>query len=102
MGTTQIGVAIFMVGVTIAIMLWFRSSQVAASSRRMMGMMIRIGLNPGAAAFGDTATTTIRKEALRRCGGCPREDLCDRWLAGKIEGGNTFCPNAQVFGILAN
>ena len=101
MGPTQIGVAIFMVAVTIAIMLWFQSSQAAATVRRMTGMMTRIGLDPGAAPLADPATMAIREEARRRCAGCPREDLCDRWLAGEIEGGNSFCPNAQSFRMLA-
>ena len=93
MGPTQISVAIFMVGVTIAIIVWFRSSQAAASAERMLAMMTRVGLDPGT-AMGSTA---IGKDVRRRCMGCPREDLCDRWLAGNIEGGNSFCPNAQIF-----
>ncbi len=101
MGPTEISVAIFMVAVAIAIFMWFQSSQAAASAQRMTGMMMRIGLDPGIAAFGDPATLAIGKEVRRRCGGCPREDLCDRWLAGKVEGGNSFCPNAQAFGTLA-
>ncbi len=101
LGPTQIGVAIVMVAATIAIMLWFQSSQAAASARRMMGMMMRVGLDSGTATLDDPATMALRKEALRRCRGCPREDLCDRWLAGQIEGGNSFCPNAQTFGMLA-
>ena len=101
MGSTQIGVAILMVGVAIAIFVWFQSSQAAAAAGRMMGMMTRVGLNPGAAAFGDPRSMVIRKEARRRCRGCPREDHCDRWLAGNIEGGNSFCPNAQTFDMLA-
>ncbi len=100
MGPTQIGLAIFMVGVTLALIVWFRSSQAAASGRRMMGMMTRVGLDPGAAMFGDPRLVAIRNEARRRCLRCPREDLCDRWLAGKIEGGNSFCANAQIFPIL--
>jgi hypothetical protein len=101
MGPTQIAAAIAMVGVTVAIIVWFQSSQAAASARRMMGMMTRVGLDPGAATIGDPRAMAIRKEVRRRCGGCPREDLCDRWLAGEVKGGNTFCPNAQAFQILA-
>ena len=41
------------------------------------------------------------KTAQRRCRRCPREDLCDRWLAGEAPGSNAFCPNAQTFRILA-
>ena len=100
MGPTQISVAIIMVGVAVAIIVWFQSSQAAASGRRMMGMMMRVGLDPETATLGDLRTMAIRKEARRRCRRCPREDLCDRWLAGEIKGGNTFCPNAQTFRIL--
>ncbi len=100
MGPTQISVAIIMVGVAVAIIVWLQSSQAAASARRMMGMMTRVGLDPGTATRGDPRTMAIRKEARRRCRRCPREDLCDRWLAGKVDGGNTFCPNAQTFRIL--
>lgn len=100
MGPTQISVAIIMVSVTIAIMFWFRSSQAAASARRMMAMMKRIGLDPETAMLGGPRTMAIRQEARRRCRSCPREDLCDRWLAGEVEGGNAFCPNAQTFRLL--
>ncbi len=100
MGPAQISVAIIMVSVAVAIIVWFRSSQAAASAKRMMGMMTRVGLDPGTAALGDPRTMAIRKEARRRCRRCPREDLCDRWLAGKVKGSNTFCPNAQTFRIL--
>ncbi len=102
MGPTQIGVAIAMVGVTIAIMLWFQSSQAAASARRMMGMMTRVGLDPGTAMLGDPRSLALGKEVRRRCLSCPREDLCDRWIAGKIEGSNSFCANAPTFDILAS
>ena len=100
MGPTQISFAIIMVGVAVAIIVWLQSSQAAASARRMMGMMTRVGLAPGTAALDDPRTMAIRKEARRRCRRCPREGLCDRWLAGKVKGDNTFCPNAQTFRIL--
>ncbi len=100
MGPTQISVAIIMVGVAVAIIVWLQSSQAAASARRMMGMMTRVGLDPGTATLVDPRTMAIRQEARRRCMRCPREDLCDRWLAGKVKGDNTFCPNAQAFRIL--
>ncbi len=97
MGPTQISAAIIMVGVAVVIIMWFQSSQAAASARRMMGMMTRVGLDPGTATLGDSQTQAIRKEVRRRCRRCPREGLCDRWLAGKVQGSNTFCPNAQTF-----
>ncbi len=97
MGPTQISAAIIMVGVAVAIIVWFQSSQADASARRMMGMMTRVGLDPGTATLGDPRTMAIIKEARRRCRRCPREGLCDRWLTGEVEGANTFCPNAQTF-----
>ncbi len=101
MGPTQISVAIIMVSVAFASIVWLYTGEAAASARRMMGMMKRIGLDPGAATLGDPRTMAIRKEARRRCRRCSCGDLCDRWLAGKVKGGNTFCPNAQTFRILA-
>ncbi len=97
MGPTQISVAIIMVGVAFASIVWLYTSEAAASARRMMGMMKRIGLDLGTATLGDPRTMAIRQGARRRCRRCPCGDLCDRWLAGKVKGGNTFCPNAQAF-----
>ena len=92
MDPTQISVAIIMVGVAVGSIVWIHSSMAADSARRAMGMMKRIGLDP---------SMTIGKEARRRCMRCPRDDLCERWLAGEVKGGNTFCPNAETFRILA-
>ena len=100
MDPTQISIAISMMGVAAALIVWLRSNMAAASARRMMAMMTRVGLNPGPATFGDLRTSAIRKVMLRRCKRCPREGLCERWLAGKVEGDNSFCPNAQTFRIL--
>ncbi len=97
MSPIQISFVIFMLGVAIAIIVWFQSSQAADSARRMIGMMTRVGLDPGTATFGGARIMTTKNEARRRCKRCPREDLCDRWLAGKVEGDNAFCPNAQTF-----
>ena len=102
MDATQISVAIIMVGVAVGSIVWLRSNMAAVSAWRMMRMMKRIGLDPGTIknTLWDSKTMTIRKEVRRRCRRCPREDLCERWLAGKVEGGNTFCPNAETFRIL--
>ena len=96
----EINVAIVMVAVTVVIFVWFQRSEAAASAMRMMRTMTRVGVDPGIATHGDPRTKSIIKEARCRCGKCPVEDLCDRWLAGKVKGGNTFCPNARVFRIL--
>ncbi len=92
--------AIFMVAVIGALFIWFLSSEATASTRRMMGMMTRAGLDPGIVTTGDPRARANLKVARRRCGRCPREDYCDRWLAGKVEGGNAFCPNVGTFGVL--
>ena len=98
---TAISIAIFMVAASVAHFVWFQGSLTAASARRMMGIMTRVGLNPGAAPLGDPRTKAIIKEARQRCARCPREDFCDRWLAGEVEGDNAFCLNAQTFRVLA-
>ncbi len=95
MTPTLISTAILMVGMGAAILLWFRGELSAGSARRMTGMMRRIGLN--ATALGDPRAMAILKAARRRCRKCPGEDLCARWLAGEVRGGNAFCPNAQTF-----
>ncbi len=93
----EINVSIILVTVMVAILVWFQRNLVATSARRMMGMMTRAGLDPVMATEGDRRTKAVMKEAGRRCRNCMREGLCDRWLAGKVEGSNSFCPNARVF-----
>lgn len=101
MDPTQISVAIIMVGVTAICFAWLQSNMAAASARRMMDMLKRVGLDLGTATLGEPQTIAIGKEVRRRCRRCSREALCERWLAGKVEGGNAFCPNAEAFRILA-
>ncbi len=94
---SQIFIATSMVAVTVATFAWFRGSEAAASARRMMGMMSRMGLDPAVAAPGDSRTSGVMMmETRRRCRGCPREDYCERWLAGEIEESIAFCPNAPT------
>ena len=97
MDPIQISIAVIMVGVACAGVVWLFTSQASASIGRMMAMMERAGLNPRPSALDDPRTITLRNEARRRCKRCPREELCDRWLAGEVEGNNSFCPNAQTF-----
>jgi hypothetical protein len=91
----EIGIAIFMVAVSIALTVWFFRYRAAASGRRMMQMLTRAGVDPEVARRGDTEA--IIQDVRRRCIRCRSEDLCDRWLAGKVEGDHSFCPNAQIF-----
>ena len=93
----EINVAIVMVAVSIAIFVWFHRSHAAASARRVMLMMTRVGLRPELVTDGDRQTKAILKEVRQRCQKCRFEDVCDRWIAGETEGNNAFCPNAQTF-----
>ncbi len=97
-----ISFAITVVAVNIALLVWFRDSQAAASARRMMAMMARAGLGRGSPTLVFARTGAIMDESRRRCRRCPREDLCNRWLAGEVEGSNAFCPNSRTFGMLAS
>jgi hypothetical protein len=94
----EIGVAIFMVAVSVALVVWFSRYVAATSQGRMMQMLARAGVDPEVARRGDTEA--IIQDVRRRCGRCRSEALCDRWLAGKVEGDNSFCPNAQIFDLL--
>jgi len=91
----EIGVAILMVTVSIALVVWFTRDLAAASGRRRMKMLARAGVDPEVARHGDTEA--IMRDVRSRCGKCRSEDLCDRWLAGGVEGDNDFCPNAEIF-----
>ena len=94
----EIGVAIIMVAVSISLVVWFSRYVAAAAGRRMMQMLTRAGVDPEVARRGDTEA--IIQDVRSRCVRCRSEDLCDRWLAGKVEGDNSFCPNAQIFRVL--
>jgi hypothetical protein len=96
----EIGAAIFMVAVSVALVVWFLRYQAAAAGRRMMQMLTRAGVDPEVARRGDTEA--IIQDVRSRCVRCRSEALCDRWLAGKVEGDNSFCPNAQIFRILTS
>ena len=104
----EIIIAVTMLAVNIAIFVWFQSSRAADSARRMMGMMVKFRLNPRMVTQDSTVcfsmspeTKAIIKTAQWRCKRCPVEGHCDRWLCGKVEGSNTFCPNQQTFNLLS-
>ena len=94
----EIGVALFMVAVSVALIGWFARSLASASGRRTMHMLTRAGVDPEVARRGDAEA--LMQDVQRRCRRCMAEDLCDRWLAGKVDGDETFCPNAQLFRLL--
>lgn len=96
----EIGIALVMVAVAVSLLVWFAKDQQANSERRMTRMLVRAGVAPDIAARGDKEA--IIKDIRSRCRRCPAENLCERWLAGKVEGENTFCPNVPIFSALAN
>ncbi len=97
----ETSVAVIMVTVSIGMVVWFKRYLAAASTSRMTDMMMRLALDPAIGTYGDPRTKAIMKAVRQRCRKCQTEDVCERWLAGKAEGGNTFCPNVRTFRVLA-
>jgi hypothetical protein len=95
----EIGVATLMVVIIVALIVWFFSYQATVSVTRMMQMLTRAGVDPEVARQG--SVEAIMQDVRSRCQNCRSEALCDRWLAGKAEGDNNFCPNAPIFRMLA-
>lgn len=91
----EIGVVIFTVAASVALVTWFFRHMAAASEKRMMHMLTRASVDPEVTRHDDI--WAILHVARGRCSRCRSEDLCDRWLAGKVESDNSFCPNAQIF-----
>jgi len=95
----EIGVAALMVAVIVALIVWFFRDLATVSARRMQQMLLRAGVDPEVARQGNVEA--IMQDVRSRCQNCRSEALCDRWLAGKAEGDNDFCPNASIFRRLA-
>ena len=91
----EIGVAILLVAVIVVLFVWLSRNMAAISEGRRVKMLARVGVDPQLARRCDNEA--IMRDVRSRCGKCRAEDLCDRWLAGKVEGDNEFCPNAQIF-----
>jgi hypothetical protein len=94
---SDLQIAFLFIVVAAALVWWFRSKLAAASRSRMYRMMARLGVDPNRFSEFDENTGTNMKAIRTRCRMCPSEDVCERWLAGEIEGDNGFCPNAKVF-----
>lgn len=88
---SEIGVAALVVTVGVAVAVWFLRQLAADSNTRMIRMMLHAGVNP------KVATEAIMRAARSRCIRCRSKAWCDRWLAGLVEGDNSFCPNSQTF-----
>jgi Family of unknown function (DUF6455) len=95
----QLMLAIFMLAMSGALVVWFWRYRAADSPRRMTQMLARAGVTPAVISRGDVEA--IMKSVRSRCLACSSEGVCDRWLAGEVEGENDFCPNAQLFRSLA-
>ena len=94
----QVVAAMAMVGVAAAMFFGFRRYLAVNSERRMRAMLVSVGLDPEIATSGEIPT--IMKEVRQRCRSCASESVCERWLQGKKDDSNDFCPNAKVFDIL--
>jgi len=86
-----------MIAVAFVLIMMFRKSEAAHSTRRMMSMMRRFSLDPGLIRYGDRKIKETLTVARQRCVKCRAEGFCERWLAGKVEGKNDFCPNVGTF-----
>jgi hypothetical protein len=96
----EMGLATLMVAVSVVLVAWFWRYTAVASERRTMHMLAGTGV--GHIMWGDARTKAIMQDVRERCRRCPSEGLCERWLAGSVQGDNSFCPNAQIFRKLTN
>jgi hypothetical protein len=94
---SDIQIAFVFIIVAAGLVWWFRSKLAATSRSRMYRMMGRLGVDPNSFSGVDEDSGTGMKGIRSRCRMCPCEDVCERWLAGEIEGDHGFCPNAKVF-----
>jgi hypothetical protein len=99
---SDIGIAILLVVVATALIVWFCRTLEAASRSRLRRMMQSFGLNPDKLLTSDGGICLNMHEVRVRCRKCPAEDQCERWLAGEIDGDNDFCPNSKIFGEAAS
>ena len=95
----EVAVAITLAIAAIALVAWFLYYKASGTERRMKGMMLRVGIDPEIVPEVDKKR--VFKGIRRRCGKCQTEDICERWLANKIQGDNEFCPNAKIFDIIS-
>ncbi len=90
-------IAFMLVLATAVLVVRFRSMLASRSQSRMYRMMAKVGVAPGSFTRSGKGVALDMQAVRERCRRCPAEDVCERWLAGKIEGDKSFCPNAAVF-----
>ena len=88
----DVSVAIVMLLLAAALLTLFFRWKAAGSLRRRSAMMAKVDVDP--ATLG---TSELMDDVRKRCSRCQSEAECERWLAGKGDGDNAFCPNAEVF-----
>lgn len=75
----------------------------AASERRMISMLERVGLDPAIAAGREPDTViefaidVVMKAIRERCQACTAVDTCEQWLVDQEACDNDFCANAAIF-----
>lgn len=106
MSVIQIATIVVALAATIALLAMRQQHKTAASERRMISMLERVGLDPALASSSEprnvweSVIDMSMNDVRQRCRQCSTVDECERWLAGKEGGDNTFCPNARVFNAL--
>jgi hypothetical protein len=95
----QIVIAIVLAAIAIVLAWGYLRYKAAGADRRLQAMLEKAGVDPAVARSGDNES--IMRDVRKRCRRCQTEDVCERWLAGAVEGDNEFCPNAGVFDVLA-
>jgi hypothetical protein len=96
---SQVVLGLALAAIAIFLVLSFLKFKAAGSNRRLRSMLAQAGVDPRVARSG--SAESITKEIRARCARCQNEDLCERWLAGAVQGGNEFCPNAALLSALA-
>lgn len=94
---TDLQIAVVFILIAAGLVVWIRSKMAADSRSRMYRMMAKVGVYPKSLSRNSPDSGLDMDAVRRRCNKCPCEDVCERWLAGEIEGDHGFCPNAKVF-----
>lgn len=90
MAMLELLIGALMLTIVIALSLTYFNYLHTLSAHRQQRMMQHIGVDPSKIQGFEAVLRT-------RCRSCPAEALCERWLAGEVEGDNLFCPNAPTF-----
>lgn len=95
----DLALATLMVAVAFRLIVAFWRYHVVQARSRLYRMMVRVGarVHPS----DDATIGAIRSEMYHRCRRCRAEAKCERWLAGREEGDNAFCPNVSLLQVLS-